>query len=170
MIACKDRAQRSQSSSQRQLERTADSVFSHQRRLFVWGLSIYSFSKDTATKKDFFRVHLYCRSGTLYSREYALDDDSDKLCQLPLGFARMSPREHGWYLVDPRLAGQLLFAPKFPKESREGSNSIPIDSEGLLLEPPINLRIPDHTSNLNLADIPYVKDGIDGRATVNLLW
>lgn len=170
VIECKDRTARSQSHSRRQLKRAAQSVFAHQPRLYVWGLSIYSFSsKGGAAKKYFFQVHLYLRSGIVYSQEYALDDNPNKLCQLLLRFARMSPGEHGWYLVDPTLAGRFRFAPEVQKGSREANNLIPSDSEGSPSEPPINLHIPGHTSHLSLVDTLYVKDGLDGRATVILL-
>ena len=90
IIECKLQKEKSQSIARSQLKRAAELVFCNQFRLFVWGIFVFSHKdKDNQTKiglpesgsepvtKYKYKLHLYTRSGILYSKEHDLDTGTE---------------------------------------------------------------------------------------------
>jgi len=86
IIECKLQKEKSQSIARSQLKRAAELVFCNQFRLFVWGIFVFSHKdKDNPTKYKY-KLHLYTRSGILYSKEHDLDTESQQFCDLLVDF------------------------------------------------------------------------------------
>src|ERR1700733_13962381 len=103
-----------------------------------------------------YKLHLYTRSGVLYSKQHDLDTEFRQFCDLLVGFAKMTPTQHGWYLV-PRPAEGFVF-PRVPPTT-------PTNFKRLL-----PLHIPKYECEaLCLSHVLTARPGIDGRATLVLL-
>lgn len=151
VIECKYEARDSQSKAQTQLKQAAERVFGNQFRLFVWGLSIYSRELE-AVKTSYFRLYLYTRSGIIQSCEYPLHESFASFCKLLVGFARMKPEQHGWYLVE-RPRGPFSFPHKVPASQNQQ----------------LQLTGSIHDEPLYLEKVLDIRGGIKGRATLVLL-
>ncbi len=143
---CKLQQKADQQKAQQQLKRAAELVFAFQPRLFLWGLSVYS--EDVSHQKRYiFRLYLFTRSGIICSKKYNLENEFCQFCDLLVGFARLTPEEHGWYLLHYGSTFQ------FP------SSVVP--NGGIL-------NIPSFQETLTLRITLAVKRGIQGRATLVL--
>lgn len=153
VIECKLQKQKRQSTARSQLKRAAELVFSNQFRLFLWGISVFSHQDKDDQMKYKYELHLYTRSGVFYSKEHDLDTEFQQFCDLLVGFSKMTPTQHGWYLVpDP--------APGF-----ELPKTAPKSSVGLL-----PLQISTYTTEtLHLSHVLSARPGIDNRATLVVL-
>jgi hypothetical protein len=145
--------QKRQSTSNSQLKRAAELVLSNQFRLFVWGVCVFSHQDKDNQMKYKYKLHLYTRSGILYSKEHDLGTEFQQFCDLLVGFARMTPPQHGWYLVT-RPEKNFVY-PRDPPTT-------PADFKRLL-----TLHIPGQT--LRLSHVLVTRQGIDCRATLVLL-
>ena len=152
VIECKLQKQKCLSQARSQLIRAAELVFSNQFRLFVWGISVYSHKDKDNQKKYKYKLRLYTRSGVLCSKERDLGTEFQQFCDLLVGFAKMTPTQHGWYLV-PRPAGVFLF-PKNPPTTPTNAPT---------------LQIHKYSETLRLSHVLTVRLGIDSRATLVLL-
>jgi Fungal protein kinase len=156
VIECKLQKQKRQSISRSQLKRAAELVFSNQFRLFVWGISVFSHEDKDNQMKFKYKLHLYTRSGVIYSKEHDLDTEFQQFCDLLVGFSNMTPTQHGWYLV-PRPARAFELPTMTP--------ALGTNVEDL---PPLHL--PTYTTEtLHLAHVLSVRSGLDNRATLVVL-
>ena len=155
VIECKLQKQKRLSKARSQLIRAVELVFSKQFRLFVWGVSVFSHEDKDNQVKHKYKLHLYTRSGVLHSKEHNLATEFKQFCNLLVGFAKMTPAQHGWYLI-PRPAE----GPAFPIDPP----TTPANFERLP-----TLHIPGYDETLGLSYVLNARSGIDGRATLVLL-
>ena len=156
VIECKLRKKKDQAYARSQLKRAAELVFGNQFRLFVWGISVFSHEDKGKQMHYKYKLHLYTRSGVLYSKEHDLHTEFEQFCQLLVGFSNMTPTQHGWYLTPRPDKGFEL--PTMP--SATGTN----------VKDPLPLHIPMYkTEMLHLSHVLAVRSGIDNRATLVVL-
>ncbi|KAF8324289.1 uncharacterized protein EI90DRAFT_2350132 [Cantharellus anzutake] len=151
VIECKLQERRLGSDIEHQLKRAAELTFVHQFRRFVWGLSVYSHNAKDSMHHHF-QLFFFTRSGIFCSEEYDLKENFSYFCKLLVGFARMTPEEHGWFLIPRSGPFHLSFDPP----------------ENFVASKAPKLSIPEYSETLHLVCALYVRHEINGRATVVL--
>ena len=149
VIELKLQKQKRLSMGRSQLKQAAELVLSNQFRLFVWGVCVFSHEDKDNQVKHKYKLHLSTRSGVLYSKEHDLATEFQQFCDLLVRFAKMTPPQHGWYLID-RPSASFVF-PRDPPTTPANFNCLP------------TLHIPRHVETLRLSHVPATRLGIDSR-------